>query len=116
MSSPTVDYWAIVEQILCYLKGASGHSILYSNHGHNRFKCFADIDWARSKEDRKSTTGYHVFVGGNLVSWKSKNQSVVSRSSIESEYRAMTESVCEIMWLHKLLIEVGIKTPVPAKL
>ena len=56
------------------------------------------------------------FVGGNLVSWKSKKQGVVSRSSAESKYRAMAQSVCEIMWLHQLLMEVGIKTVVPAKL
>ena len=57
-----------------------------------------------------------MFVGGNLVSWKSKKQSVVSRSSAESKYRSMTQSVCEIMWLHQLLMEVGIETPVPTKL
>ena len=44
MSSPIVDHWAAVEQILCYLKGAIGRGILYSNHGHNRFECFTDVD------------------------------------------------------------------------
>ena len=57
-----------------------------------------------------------MFVGGNLVSWKSKKQSVVSQSSAEFEYRAMAQSACEIMWLYQLLAEVGIKTSVPAKL
>ena len=116
MSSPIVDHWAAIEQILCYLKGASGRGILYSNHGHNIIKCFTDGDWARSKEDKRSTSGYYDFVGGNLIIWKSKKQGVVSRSSAESEYRAMTQSVCEIMWLHQLLMEVGIETPVLAKL
>ena len=116
MSSLTVDHWAAIKHILCYLKEAPGRGIVYSNHGHNRLECFMDVDWARSKENMRSTSGYYVFVGGNLVSWKSKKQSFVSRSSTEFEYRAMTQSVCEIMWLHQLLMEVGIETPVPAKL
>ena len=116
MFAPMVDHWVAVEQILCYLKGASRRGILYSNHGHSKIECFTDADWVGSKEDRRSTSSYCVFVGGNLVSWKSKKQGVVSRSSAESEYRAMTQSVCEIMWLHQLLIEVGIETLVLAKL
>ena len=68
MSAPTLNHWVVVEQILCYLKGASGRGILYSNHGHNRIECFTNADWARSKEDRRSTSGYCAFVGGNLVS------------------------------------------------
>ena len=62
MSSLTVNHWTAVEHILCYLKRASGRGILYSNHGHNRLECFTDADWAGSKEDKKSTTGYCVFV------------------------------------------------------
>ena len=97
MLSPTLDHWAAVKQILYYLKRASGRGILYSNHGYNRLECFTDANWAGSKKDKRSTSGYCVFVGGNLVSWKSKKQSVVSRSSVESEHRAMTQSTCEIM-------------------
>ena len=56
---------------------------------------FLDADWMGSKIDRCSTIGYCVFVGGNLVSWKSKKQNVVSRSSAEFEYRAIAQSVCD---------------------
>ena len=72
MSTPIVNHWVAVEQILCYLKGVLKRGILYSNHGHNRIECFTYANWARSKEDRISTSVYCVFVGGNLVSWKSK--------------------------------------------
>ena len=112
---PSHSRW-VFQKILCYLKGAPGHDILYSNHGHNRLRCFTDANWAGSKEDRRSTSGYFVFVRGNLVSWKSKKQSFVSQYSAESKYRAMTQSACEIMWLHQLLAEVIIKTSVPTKL
>ena len=90
MSSPTISHWTVVEHILCYLKEAPGHGILYKKHKHTRIECFFDLDWAGSKEDRRSTLGYCVFFRENLISWKSKKQSVVSRSSAESEYRAMT--------------------------
>ena len=116
MSAPTIKHWEALQHILCYLKGAPGLGILYSNHRHTSIKCFADADWAGSKIDRRSTTGYCVFVGGNLVSWKSKKQDVISRSSAESEYRAMAQSTCEIMWIHHFLTEVGLKHSMPAKL
>ena len=116
MSSPTIDHWVAIEQILCYLKRASRRGILYNNNGHNRLECFADADWVEFKEDKRSTSSYCVFVGENLVSWKSKKQNVVSLSSAKSDYRAMTRSACEITWLHQLLTEVDIKTSVPKKL
>eukprot|EP00261_Vitis_vinifera_P037237 XP_019078480.1 PREDICTED: uncharacterized protein LOC109123382 [Vitis vinifera] len=115
-SAPTVKHWAALEQILCYLKKVPGLAILYSGQGHTRIECFSDVDWAGSKFDRRSTTGYCVFFGGNLVAWKSKKQSVVSRSSAESEYRAMAQATCEIIWIHQLLCEVGMKCTMPAKL
>ncbi|KAL6331836.1 hypothetical protein AAG906_020180 [Vitis piasezkii] len=105
-SAPTIKHWAALERFC----------ILYSSQGHTRIECFSDADWAGSKFDRRSTTGYCVFFGGNLVAWKSKKQSVVSRSSAESEYRAMAQATCEIIWIHQLLCEVGMKCTMPAKL
>ena len=58
-SSPTVDHWAAVEHILCYLKGVSGRGILYSNHGYNRLECFTDADWA---DLRRTEGSLHVTV------------------------------------------------------
>ncbi|KAA0065705.1 putative mitochondrial protein [Cucumis melo var. makuwa] len=110
-----VDYWVTVEQVLFCLKVAPGHGILYKDHGHMRVNCYSDADWAGSREDRRSTSSYCVFVGGNLVSWKSKKQNVVSRSSVESEYRAMAQSVCTIVWV-QLLSEIGFSITMPAKL
>ncbi|XP_049349699.1 secreted RxLR effector protein 161-like [Solanum verrucosum] len=108
MSIPTVKHWAALEQILCYLKGSPSLGILYRDHTHTRVECFVDTDWAGSRIDRKLTTSYCVFVGGNLVSWRSKKQNVVSRSSAESEYSAMAQSTCEILWIQHLLAEVGL--------
>ncbi|CAM8999069.1 unnamed protein product [Rhodiola kirilowii] len=116
MSSPTVDHWKAVEHILGYLKGSPGRGIVYGSHGHENIECFSDADWAGSKEDQRSTSGYGIMFGGNLISWQSKKQKVVSRSSAESEYRAMSTSTCEIVWIHQFLTEIGLKVSVPAKL
>ena len=76
--APTINHWAVVEHILCYLKGALERGILYKKHGHTRIECFSDANWAGSNKYRRSTSGYYVFFEGNMISWKSKKQSVVS--------------------------------------
>ena len=89
MSSPRTAHWDAVCHILKYLKWAPGYGIKYQNHGHHNVEGFTDADYDGDPTSRRPTTGYCVFMGGNLVSWRSKKQSVVSRSSAESEYRAM---------------------------
>ena len=66
--------------------------------------------------DRRSTSGYFTFVRGNLVTWRSKKQNVVSRSFAEAEYRGMTHSVCEIIWLRRLLWGLDFKQKEAMKL
>ena len=73
--------------------------MLYENRGHTYIVGYCDGDWAGSPVDKRSTSRYCVFIGGNLISWKSKKQDVVARSSVEDVYRAMTLATCELMWL-----------------
>ena len=93
MLCPTVDHWAALEQILCYLKSAPRRGLLCKDYGHTIIECFSGTDLEGSKEDRISTSGYYVFVGGNLISWKSKKQNLVPLPGVESKYRAMTVCV-----------------------
>lgn len=116
MSSPTIYHWNALKQILCYLKETVGQGIMYANHGHEEIEAFSDADWAGSRSDRRSTSGFCVFVGGNLVSWKSKKQNVVSRSTAESEYRGMANAICVLMWINHFMSEIGLKPKLPAKL
>ncbi|XP_031285671.1 uncharacterized protein LOC116144359 [Pistacia vera] len=111
MSSLRTSYWDAVFHILKYLKEAPGRGILYSDHGHNKVEGFSYADWAGSSVDRQSVTRFCVFVGGNLISWKSNKQPVVARSSAESEYRVMAQVTCELIWTRHLLREIGFGDP-----
>ena len=92
--------------ILRYVKGNPGQGLLYENKGSTQVVAYCDADWAGCPIDRRSTTGYCVFLGGNLVSWESKKQSVVARSSAEAEYRSMALATCELVWIKQFLQEL----------
>jgi hypothetical protein len=77
---------------------------------------FSDADWAGCVDDRRSTGGFAVFVGGNLVSWTAKKQPTVSRSSTEAEYKALANATAEVLWVQKLLTELGVQHPPKARL
>ena len=116
MHAPTMGDWHKVDRILRYLKGSPGRGICMKNNQSSEIVGYCDADWAGDSKDRRSTTGYCMFVGGNLVAWKSKKQSVVSRSSSEAEYRAMAAATSEVVWLKALVGELGFPTSSPIKL
>ncbi|WOH06349.1 hypothetical protein DCAR_0625775 [Daucus carota subsp. sativus] len=115
MHNPGKQHMDAVVRILRYLKSAPGKGLLFSKHGNTDILGYSDSSWAE-KGDRKSTSGYLTFVGGNLVTWKSKKQKVVSLSSAEAEYRAMVKGICELLWLKGLMGELGFSSQSPMKL
>ncbi|GAV67659.1 hypothetical protein CFOL_v3_11164 [Cephalotus follicularis] len=108
MHDPCASHLEAFYRILRYLKYAPGRGKLFFKHGHLRLEAFTDADWTVSKDDRRSTSGYCTFLGRNLVTWRSKKQIVVARSSGEAKYKAMAQGVCELHWLKLLLKDLGV--------
>ena len=107
MHAPSEDHMSVVWRIIRYLKLAPKKGLLFAKNGHLEIEGYTDADWAGSVTDRRSTSGYLTFVGGNLVTWRSKKQNVVARSSAEAEFRGVAKGLCELLWLQKLLTELG---------
>ncbi|RVW35065.1 Retrovirus-related Pol polyprotein from transposon RE1 [Vitis vinifera] len=97
------------------LKGDSRKGLLYENQGHLQVDVFTDANWAGSVIDKRSTSRYCTFVGGNLVTWQSKKQSVVARSSAKAEFRVVAHGICEVLWIKQLLEELKATSPLPMK-
>ncbi|KAK6143486.1 hypothetical protein DH2020_023834 [Rehmannia glutinosa] len=98
VNSPHSSHWDAAMHLLRYLKGSPSVGLFYSAHNSLHLEAYCDADWASCAESRNSLTGFCIFLGSCLVSWKTKKQTTVSRSSAEAEYRALGSSVCELQW------------------
>ncbi|XP_074355848.1 secreted RxLR effector protein 161-like [Apium graveolens] len=116
MHDPLEKHQEAVYRILRYLKKTPGNGLLFKKNADRSVEAFTDADWAGSVEDRRSTTGYCTKVWGNLVTWRSKKQSVVARSSAEAELRALAQGICELIWIKRLLKELKMRRTEPLRL
>jgi len=114
LSAPTDEHYQGVKRIFRYLKGSLDYGLMIKSFKSPQFTAFTDADWATDLDDRKSMAGLCVYLGDTLVSWGSRKQRVVSRSSTESEYRALADGVAEIKWLLSLLSELGLVAQQPS--
>ncbi|XP_021991657.1 uncharacterized mitochondrial protein AtMg00810-like [Helianthus annuus] len=108
MHAPCVDHWNALKRIIRYIKGTSSFGLTLGPSPSTSLVAYTDADWAGCPDTRRSTSGYCVYFGDNLISWSSKRQATVSRSSAEAEYRGVANVVAEICWLHNLLLELSL--------
>lgn len=98
------------------MKKSPAQGLLFPANSSLQLKAFSDSDWTSCQETRKSITGYCIFLGESLISWKSKKQPTVSKSSSNAEYRALASTVCEVQWLTYLLQDFQLPFISPALL
>jgi hypothetical protein len=106
MHDPREPHLVALKRILRYLQGTPELGLLLHRSSTSELVVYTDADWAGCPDSHRSTLGYAVFLGDNLVSWSSKRQNVVSRSSAEAKNRAIANGVAEAGWLHQLLQEL----------
>ena len=106
MHDPRANHLLLVKRVLRYIRGTTGHGLTLFRRSSNKLLAYSDASWAGFPDTRRSTSGYCVFLGTNLVSWSAKRQHTVSRSSAEAEYRAVANVVAETCWLRQLLQEL----------
>ncbi|GJZ50801.1 putative RNA-directed DNA polymerase [Tanacetum coccineum] len=115
----------LFKRILRYLHGTVKHGMLIRRSSGSTLQAFTDVlwkgnpdtsleafsaDWAGDSDDRRSTGGFAIYLGSNLISWTARKQRTVSRSSTEAEYKALADTVAELTWLQALLHELGIRS------
>jgi len=111
MHDPREPHLALIKRILRYVKGSLSAGLQLGTGAADQLTAYSDADWAGCPDTRRSTSGFCVYLGDNLVSWSSKRQTTVSRSSAEAEYRAVAHVVAECCWLRQLLQELHIHIP-----
>ncbi|MDV3193922.1 MAG: Ty1/Copia family ribonuclease HI, partial [Sweet potato little leaf phytoplasma] len=115
---PSLVHLVAAKRILRYLHGTASAGILFKRSSSDIYKlnAFSDSDWAGDSTDRRSTTGFVLFLGANPISWSAKKQSTMSRSSTEAEYRALAATATELCWVRQLLRDLRVYVSQPPSL
>ena len=105
MARPGKDHWQGVKRVLRYVKGTLNSGLTFTAHGNNYVLYgYADADWGGDVETRRSTSGYVFQIQNNTISWCSKRQASVSRSTTEAEYIALSTACQEAVWLRRYFL------------
>ncbi|KAK1619256.1 hypothetical protein QYE76_024773 [Lolium multiflorum] len=107
LHAPRTSHWSAVKRILRYVCLTASYGLLLQPAPSCDLSAFSDADWAGNPDDRRSTGGYAVFFGPNLIAWNARKQATVSRRS-EAEYKAVANATAELIWVQSLLRELRV--------
>jgi hypothetical protein len=113
MHKPTLPHWQAVKRLLRYLKHTIQFGLQIYRSSCHTLQAFSDADWAGSRDDRRSTGSFCIYLSKNLISWGCRKQATVARSSTEAEYKALANTAAELKWLQSLFLELGLPIPAP---
>ncbi|XP_021715984.1 uncharacterized protein LOC110683885 [Chenopodium quinoa] len=116
MQCPRLAHVKALQHLLRYVAGTIGQGLFLQAAKQVTLQAYSNSDWGACIDSRRSITGYLMMLGNSLISWKSKKQSIVSKSSTEAEYRAIAAAASEIVWLVRLFIDLGVTNLTPVNL
>ncbi|KAL0358649.1 UNVERIFIED_CONTAM: ABC transporter G family member 28 [Sesamum angustifolium] len=114
--APCTIHMEAALHLVRYLKGCPERGLFFPASTPFTLTAYCDADWASCVDSRRSLTGYCIFLGAALISWKTKKQTTVARSTAEAEYRSLGTTVCELQWVTYLLSDLSIQVPTPIPL
>jgi hypothetical protein len=106
MHDPREAHFGALKRIIRYLRGTAHYGLHLHVSSSSTLTAYSDADWGGCPDTRRSTSGYCVYLGDNLISWSSKRQATISKSSAEAEYRGVANAVAESCWIRNLLLEL----------
>lgn len=116
VGSPCQQQWDAAIHVLRYLKGCPSKGPYLPANNSLQPVVYCDAGWVACPDTRRSLTEFCISLGPTLVSWRTKKQSTVSRSSAEAEYRSMASAACEVQWLSYLLLDLHVRYKQPIDL
>ncbi|KAL2228852.1 UNVERIFIED_CONTAM: Retrovirus-related Pol polyprotein from transposon RE2, partial [Sesamum indicum] len=116
LTHPCESHWQAALHVVRYLKSCPSKGLFFPSQSSLTLTAYCDTDWATCPDSRRSLTGFCIFLGPALISWKTKKQCTVSRSTAEAEYRSPAATVCELRWISYIMTDLGMSTSLPIDL
>ncbi|KAL2232808.1 UNVERIFIED_CONTAM: Retrovirus-related Pol polyprotein from transposon RE1 [Sesamum indicum] len=116
LTHPCESHWQAALHVVRYLKSCPSKGLFFPSQSSLTLTAYCDADWATCPDSRRSLTGFCIFLGPALISWKTKKQCTVSRSTAEAEYRSLAATVCELRWISYIMTDLGMSTSFPIDL